>query len=71
MSLIRDVDTTPVKQKLVSSMVELCRDFEILTVAEGIETEPEFKTCIDMGCDLLQGFYSAQPGKPFPDISHG
>ncbi len=70
MSLVRDVDkNAAVKQKLVRSMCALCKDMGITIVAEGIETRPERDMCLKLGCDLLQGYLIAKPGRPFPGIS--
>lgn len=68
MTLVRDVDTSATKQKLVRSMTALCKDMGMLVVAEGIETAAERDTLLDLGCDLLQGFKFAKPGKPFPEV---
>jgi EAL domain-containing protein (putative c-di-GMP-specific phosphodiesterase class I) len=62
MSLIRGVDREPIKQRLVGSMVALCRELGILVVAEGIETRAERKALAGLGCDLLQGFLLGRPG---------
>jgi EAL domain-containing protein (putative c-di-GMP-specific phosphodiesterase class I) len=56
-----------VKQKLVGSMAALCRDMGIIVVAEGIETSEERDCILELGCDLLQGYRFARPGRPFPD----
>ncbi|MSP60180.1 MAG: EAL domain-containing response regulator [Myxococcales bacterium] len=66
MAIIRDVDRAPTKQKLVRSMVELCRETNTLMVAEGVETAAERDTLIGLGCDYLQGYLFARPGEPFP-----
>ena len=68
MTLIRDVDRHTVKQKLVASMTGVCKDMGLLTVAEGVETRAESDTLIHLGCDLLQGFFFARPGPPFPSV---
>ena len=68
MSLIRDVDKSPTKRKIVGSMASLCRDLEILIVAEGVETKAELDVCIELGCDVLQGYLIAKPGPAFPAI---
>jgi EAL domain-containing protein (putative c-di-GMP-specific phosphodiesterase class I) len=68
MSLVRDVDRSPVKQKLIRSMSHLCRDMGVKVVAEGIETVQERDAVIELGCDLLQGYLLAKPGKPFPVV---
>jgi EAL domain-containing protein (putative c-di-GMP-specific phosphodiesterase class I) len=70
-SLLRDIDQSPVKQKLVASMTALCKDMGFLVVAEGIETAAERDCVVSLGCDLLQGFLFARPGRPFPTASWG
>jgi len=69
MALIRGIDTDTTKQRLVSSVVKLCKDMGILVVAEGIETVTELSRCVELGVDLLQGFFIGRPGKPFPKVS--
>src|SRR5215471_9658996 len=69
MSLVRNIDREPVKQKVVASMVGLCKDMGLLIVAEGVETVPERNTLVDLGCDLLQGYLFAKPGPPFPAVA--
>ena len=69
MSLTRSIDTTPLKQKLVASVVDLCRGLDVKVVAEGIETKAERDTCREIGCQLLQGYSIARPGVPFPAIT--
>jgi EAL domain-containing protein (putative c-di-GMP-specific phosphodiesterase class I) len=70
-SLLRDIDQSPVKQKLVASMTALCKDMGFLVVAEGIETPAERDCVVDLGCDLLQGYLFARPGRPFPSAVWG
>jgi EAL domain-containing protein (putative c-di-GMP-specific phosphodiesterase class I) len=70
-SLLRDIDQSPVKQKLVASMTSLCKDMGFLVVAEGIETPAERDCVVALGCDLLQGFLFARPGRPFPSPGWG
>jgi EAL domain-containing protein (putative c-di-GMP-specific phosphodiesterase class I) len=61
MSLVRDIDQSSIKRKLVRSMATLCQDMSLLTVAEGVETRAECETLIELGCDLLQGYRFARP----------
>ena len=68
MSLVRGIHNNPVKQKLVRSMTSLCLDMGIAVVAEGIEVPEERDAIIDLGCDLLQGYCLAKPGRPFPSV---
>jgi len=67
MSLIRDVHQSPVRQKVVRSMTELCHDMGIEVVAEGVENTDERDCLVSLGCDLFQGYYFAKPAAPFID----
>jgi len=66
MSLIRGVHENPTKQKIIRSMVQLCKDMGKQIIAEGVETPAERDQLIELGCDLLQGYLFAKPGRPFP-----
>jgi EAL domain-containing protein (putative c-di-GMP-specific phosphodiesterase class I) len=66
MSLIRGIDVVPMKRKLVRAMATLCRELDARLIAEGVETEAERDTLIELGTDLLQGFLFARPDFPFP-----
>lgn len=68
LTLIRDIDRSPTRQKLVASMSALCREMSIACVAEGIESGAERDTSSRLGCRLLQGFFLGRPAKPFPDM---
>ncbi len=67
MALTRDIDRSPVKQKLVASLTGLCREMNLVIVTEGVETAAERDTLVGLGCDLLQGYLFAKPGRAFPD----
>jgi EAL domain-containing protein (putative c-di-GMP-specific phosphodiesterase class I) len=67
-TLIRDLHKNATKQKLVESMTTLCKEMGIAVIAEGIETRDERNAAVELGCDLLQGFLFARPGKPFPRV---
>jgi EAL domain-containing protein (putative c-di-GMP-specific phosphodiesterase class I) len=66
MSLIRGIESAPMKRKLVRAMATLCRELDVRLIAEGVETEAERDTLVDLGVDLLQGFLFARPDFPFP-----
>jgi EAL domain-containing protein (putative c-di-GMP-specific phosphodiesterase class I) len=68
MSLIRGIDRSAMKQKLLGSIIGLCRDLGIEIIAEGIETEAERDTLVRLGGDLCQGYLFARPEKPWPEI---
>ena len=66
MSLVRGIDRSPVKQKLVRSIISLCTELGIQLVAEGIETPEERDMLVTLGADLCQGYLFAKPGRGFP-----
>jgi EAL domain-containing protein (putative c-di-GMP-specific phosphodiesterase class I)/CheY-like chemotaxis protein len=68
MSLIRGIDRSPMKQKLLRSIVTLCRDLGIEMIAEGVETEAEREALISIGGDLCQGYLFGRPEKPWTQI---
>jgi len=68
MSLIRGIDQSPMKQKLLGSIVGLCRDLGIEIIAEGVETPAERDALVRVGGDLCQGYLFARPEKPWASI---
>jgi EAL domain-containing protein (putative c-di-GMP-specific phosphodiesterase class I) len=67
MSLVRGIDASPVKQKLVRSIIALCTELGIQLVAEGIETPAERDALVALGGDLCQGYLFARPGRGYPE----
>jgi len=61
MELLRDIDSSKVKQAIVRNLVSLARELNIVLLAEGIETEAELRVLRDAGIDLFQGYYFAKP----------
>jgi EAL domain-containing protein (putative c-di-GMP-specific phosphodiesterase class I) len=66
MSLIRGIEASPVKQKLVAAIAALAGDLKIRLIAEGIETPAERDCVTALGADALQGYLFARPGRGFP-----
>jgi EAL domain-containing protein (putative c-di-GMP-specific phosphodiesterase class I) len=50
------------RRQLVESLVSMCRQLGIVTLAEGVETEGEADVCRQLGFELMQGFYFGRPG---------
>jgi EAL domain-containing protein (putative c-di-GMP-specific phosphodiesterase class I) len=61
MSLIRDIDRHDTKRRVVGAIATLCRELGSQVVAEGVETQAEFRTLRAAGIDLIQGFLLARP----------
>jgi EAL domain-containing protein (putative c-di-GMP-specific phosphodiesterase class I) len=66
MSLIRDIEKTPLKRHMVRALASLCRDLHTPFVSEGVETQAELDTLLELGADWMQGFLFARPDYPFP-----
>lgn len=67
-SLVSGINLSDVKRRLVRSLVEACHDLDVRVVAEGIETKEELAGCIELGCDLLQGYFIARPAPQFANV---
>lgn len=49
------------KSNLVKYIINMAKDFNIKTVAEGVETKEQIDILKNMGCDMAQGYYYAKP----------
>lgn len=69
LSLIRDIDSSPRKQSLVRSMIAVCTgELGVEVVCEGVETEKERDTLLDLGANLLQGYLFGRPARGFDRV---
>jgi PAS domain S-box-containing protein len=66
MSLVRDVHTSPLKQRTISALCRLCHEVGALVVGEGVEAIEERDTLVSLGCDLLQGYLIGRPSRTLP-----
>ncbi|MCF5466148.1 EAL domain-containing protein [Pseudomonas syringae] len=46
---------------LASSIIDLCRNLDMLVIAEGVETHEQHQWLADNGCQVMQGFLIAHP----------
>ena len=58
---IKSIDTDPDNQALVKAMIGIAKHFDMLTVAEFVETRAEAETLIALGTDCLQGYFFSAP----------
>lgn len=61
MSFVRNMIDNRMIRSIVRNTIALARDLRILTLAEGVETEPQLRMLQGMGCDLVQGFLLGRP----------
>lgn len=62
-SIIRDVDTSIDKQRIVANVVSYAHERSMYIIAEGVETPEEFETLRKLDVDYMQGFYLAMPAR--------
>ncbi len=68
MEFVRDLATVPASRHVVDAVVALARDFELQTVAEGIEDAETLDILRDLGVGFGQGYHIARPA-PLPDTA--
>ena len=61
--LVKDIDQDYYKQEICKCIVNMARKIGALVIAEGVETMGEVITSMELGIDMLQGFYFAKPQK--------
>ena len=61
--LLSNIEDSPQKQHFVKDIITYSHDNNIIVLAEGIETKEELKMVIQLGVDLIQGYYTARPAQ--------
>lgn len=59
-SFVRDMGTDS-GNKICKSIISLAHSLGLVVIAEGVETQEQFDTLFEMGCDELQGFMLSKP----------
>ena len=65
MSLIRNIEKKPINQALLKAFCEFGKSMNIKVIAEGIETDDELRTIIELGVDYGQGYLIGRPQDEF------
>ncbi|RNB81575.1 GGDEF domain-containing protein [Brevibacillus fluminis] len=68
MSLIRGIDTDSIKQALLETIVQFAEKVKCKIIAEGIETEKELNTLMEIGVPYGQGYFLGKPAKGMTKI---
>ena len=68
MNLIRDIDKDGLKYALIKTFYDFCLVTDIKLIAEGIETENELNSLIEIGIDYGQGYYIQRPAEKLAAI---
>ena len=60
-SIVNEVSSNPQLEIILRSTVNLAKELNLLTVAEGVEGFDDYQRLQMLGVDLIQGFYFARP----------
>jgi EAL domain-containing protein (putative c-di-GMP-specific phosphodiesterase class I) len=58
---IAKLGTDPASRAIVSAITQLAHSLGMTVIAEGVETAEQHRELIELGCDLFQGYFFAQP----------
>jgi EAL domain-containing protein (putative c-di-GMP-specific phosphodiesterase class I) len=68
LSLVKNIHRSLVKQEIVSTILQIGERIGASVIAEGVETEEEFRAIRGFGVRLVQGFYFGAPAPTFPPV---
>lgn len=60
-SLIYDLPGNQISKRLVESIVDICKNFGMICIAEGVETQQQEEALLKAGCIYGQGYYYSRP----------
>ena len=66
-SFIRDVTNNPDDASIVITIISMAHNLNLKTIAEGVETEEQWKILRILKCDMVQGYYFSKP-VPVQDV---
>lgn len=61
-SFVEDINHNDSSRVIVETIISMAQHLGLSTVAEGVETEEQFKILQSIGCDLFQGYLFGKPG---------
>jgi diguanylate cyclase (GGDEF)-like protein len=60
-SFVRHLTEAPEHQAVIRAIVDLAHGLGLRTVAEGVETESQWRQLVELGCDYAQGYLTGRP----------
>lgn len=64
MSFVRNAFGETKDLRIIELIIDIADYLDVPVVAEGVETEEQYLTLREMGCDLVQGYYFSKPVPP-------
>ena len=46
---------------IIQMILNICKKFQVLSVAEGVEEKDDYLFLKENGCDIIQGYYFSKP----------
>jgi EAL domain-containing protein (putative c-di-GMP-specific phosphodiesterase class I) len=68
---IRGMAESHRKRLFAGTVTKLAHELGSCVVAEGVETEVDFLSCREAGCDLVQGYFVARPTTDMRELASG
>jgi diguanylate cyclase (GGDEF)-like protein len=63
-SFISELPGDKDEREIVSAIIAMAEKLSMQTIAEGVETEEQYKFLKDQGCDIAQGYFLGRPMAP-------
>ena len=60
-SVIDDIVSNSMSQLIIKSTISMCREMNITSLAEGVETEEQLSVLKELGCAQIQGYFFSKP----------
>jgi len=64
LSFVSDMGRVPQHERNVRSLIHLAHELGLVVVAEGVEDAAVAKRLAELGCDLMQGYFTSAPLDP-------
>lgn len=69
LALVRGIDSHGPRQAIVRAIAQCCADLGIDVIAEGVESEAEYRFLRRVGVEMFQGYLFAKPAfERFPEV---
>ena len=59
-SFIRDLNVGSTNRRLVEAIIAMAHGLDLVTIAEGVETEEQFQLMAELKCDMVQGYFFSE-----------
>jgi len=60
-SFIRDLSASQDSQGIIQAILGIAKSFNLRILAEGVETNMQVQTLMELGCNEMQGFFFSHP----------